>query len=267
MYRTQMAITLAVTLWVSSAVVADNYIDEWSDASSGFVISQGLRKIEITAPGTYKFQATDGAGLGDINEITVQTGVTGNVTIYIERSTDDDSPGAVNILECNLSGNANTTITELRITGDLGENGPTVADNIDIFSVDGEVIDDIIVAGEISAAKIGTLSALLECNTIHDLHVLAAETLSAPDITVHGDFIESDQILIDSGTLNSLRFVEGSTVAGSITIGDEPGSASIWLLESTQMMTSTVYVAGRLGWLNSPLNNWRFATLRRIGAS
>ncbi len=195
---------LAAVLAITVSASATNEIRKWGGTGDAYYIDQEDKSITILGPGEYKFQATDGAGLGQINWIEVDAAVTGDVIIYIERSTDDNSPGAANILECNLSGDANTTITELRITGDLGESGPTVADSIGVLSVDGEVLDDIIVAGEISAAKIGTLGALLECNTVHDLHVLAAETLSSPNITVNGDFLQSDQIRIDSGTLNAL---------------------------------------------------------------
>jgi len=86
---------------------------------------------EITAAGTFKFQSVTAGNLDVIGSITVANGVTGTVTVYIERDTDNDSPGATNIGAIDLTNDQGASLTgnlaELRISGNLANDGPVIA--------------------------------------------------------------------------------------------------------------------------------------------
>ncbi len=204
-----LMLALVMALGLICSASAENYIEKWGGSGTQFDINQEARRITITGAGEYKFQATDGAGLGQINEITVQNGVTGNVTIYVERSTDDDSPGAANVLECNLSSiTANTTIAELRITGNLGANGATVADNL---------AGPLVAYDILSAIELDILDGDITCNTMRDLTV-SVEARAGNDITISGsygaaytmDLTGSQDTILIEGFLYGNIYMDGS---------------------------------------------------------
>jgi hypothetical protein len=86
--------------------------------------------------------------LDAIGSITVDNDVTGTVTVFIERDTDDDSPGATHVGSIDLTNSHATPVVgnlaELRITGDLATLAACVVAN---------VTGDISVAGHLSVSS------------------------------------------------------------------------------------------------------------------
>ena len=119
------------------ATVSNAGLELWS-GSAGNVDING-NNATILAAGTFKFQSVTGGNLDVIGSITVADGVTGEVTVYIERDTDDDSPGATNMGAINLTNNQGASLTgnlaELRISGNLATDGDVSCDSVtgDIF--------------------------------------------------------------------------------------------------------------------------------------
>ena len=132
---TTMVLSLAIIPLASGAV------EEWSGRTLGVDYTvTGDVNVTILANGIFKFQAEDGSGnLDEIGSITVADGVTGTVIVYIERDTDDDSPGATNVGAINLANDQGASLTgeiaELRISGNLGADDNVVCDSVtgDIF--------------------------------------------------------------------------------------------------------------------------------------
>ncbi len=243
-------LALVMALGLTRSASAEHYIEKWGGSGSGYDINQNTKSIQITASGEYKFQATDGAGLGDINEITVQNGVTGNVTIYIERSTDDDSPGAANIRECNLSGAATTTIAELRITEDLGEYGATVADNLAGPLVAYDILSEI---------ELDILDGDITCNTMRDLTV-SVEARAGNDITISGsygaaytmDLTGSQDTILIEGFLYGNIYMDGSLEVLDVGYfyGDVSVSRDLGRLTVDGSFDGQLEVERDLGWLH-----------------
>ncbi|MBU0637301.1 MAG: hypothetical protein KKB50_00400, partial [Planctomycetes bacterium] len=151
--------SVAVAGWLAcatSATFADNFIREWGGASGGYEINQFQRTVLITTAGTFKFDAMDGAALGVIDLIEVQTGVTGTVNLHIRRGPGPGElpvEGAQDVKEINLSNATIGNIAELRIAGDLGEVNNIVADNITgTFNVAGDVLHMIDVEDDVTGA-------------------------------------------------------------------------------------------------------------------
>ena len=118
---------LACTLVIGLSAQAE--IVEWSGApTADYSITQVDKAIDILDAGTFKFYSETGRQLDDIWEITINSSVTGNVYLYIAH--EEGGAGAVDMNLLNLSGNSTAYIAELDITGDLGDDGSTVADVI-----------------------------------------------------------------------------------------------------------------------------------------
>lgn len=90
-----------------------------------------VNAVKILAPGTYKFEALTNGQLSDINHILVDASCpAGDIYVYVVRNPNEvggqqHEPGASNLKEINLTGSAATgVISEVVITGDLGELGP-----------------------------------------------------------------------------------------------------------------------------------------------
>ena len=115
---------VVLTLFVAPTIATAG-LELWSGIAGDVVITGD--SAVITAAGTFKFQSVTSGNLDEIGSITVADGVTGTVIVYIERDTDDDSPGATNVGAINLTNDQEASligeIAELRITGDLATEG------------------------------------------------------------------------------------------------------------------------------------------------
>lgn len=93
---------LGLTLFVCPPMATAG-LELWSGNPANVDIT--FNSAVITAAGTFKFQSVTGGNLDVIDDITVADGVTGTVIVYIERDTDDDSPGATNVGAIDLTNN------------------------------------------------------------------------------------------------------------------------------------------------------------------
>ena len=150
--------TLLLVCAVVMGLPAQAEIVEWSGApGAAYSILQGPKTIEILDAGTFKFYSETSSVLDDINAITINSSVTGGVYLYIAHQ--EGGAGAVDVNLLNLSGGSTAHIAELRITGDLGDDGSTVAD---VISGRCDIGGDVL-----SSVQIGTLSDWFFCDTLH----------------------------------------------------------------------------------------------------
>lgn len=167
---------------LSVAAVADNIITEWGGAPGGYNIVGGeAATVTITAPGTYKFQATDPSrpnGLGDINSITVDASCpSGTVTVSVVRDPnevggDPNQPGVFALKKINLwAPNVVGNIQTVRSAANVGELGAVWATAL---------AGDMIVgdpnaggAGIVSNVSVPQLDGVIDCNSMRNLTVTA----------------------------------------------------------------------------------------------
>ena len=159
-----MTRTLAILTLLAGTQLANATVTEWSGRTPGtdYVVRDDVH-VEILTNGTFKFQALDGSGnLDVIGNITVADGVTGTVTVYIERETDNDSPGATNVGSINLTNDQGAYLTgnlaKLRINGNLATDEDIicydVSGNIDCIDIvhDFTINNSVAVGGNMAAA-------------------------------------------------------------------------------------------------------------------
>jgi hypothetical protein len=147
-------------------------------------INHTLNTIEIEAAGTYGFRAWDGVDtLEAIQNITVDSGVTGNVTVTIAYDAGGGD-GATNVWQIDLTGGSGTgALAGLEISGNIATIGDVTCDSI---------TGAIDIGGNLGATGI--------------LHTkLSASTVSAA-ITISGTIVDGDSL--DAGTLGDVT-IEG----------------------------------------------------------
>jgi hypothetical protein len=112
-----------------------DWITSWGNGTNGteFLIVQGDPSITILKGdgNVYKFfsETSNGSGVpGVINNITVDSGASGNFTIWIQDdSTPNGAPGASDVKQMNLSyGGGTSTVYVLWTSADLGDSENTL---------------------------------------------------------------------------------------------------------------------------------------------
>ncbi|MBU0638426.1 MAG: hypothetical protein KKB50_06135 [Planctomycetes bacterium] len=220
-------------LCLATSAYGTNFIEECGGLAEpdDYHINHLLGVITILEPGIYKFHAHDNGGLGFIDEIIIDGGVTGDVTITIGSCDVAGEPGAQDVGRIYLAhaGAWTATIKELHIAGDFSYKGPTVANQIgdtgsETFDVAGDVLNNIEVTGDIRAdidvtgniagniAIGGLLAGDLSCTT-------------AQDITLNGTGTHTGDITIE-GAYSHTIFVADS-MAGTIETGPYDGEAEM----------------------------------------
>ena len=241
---------LVASFLMASTAPAANVIEEWGGAAGGYTIYQHLHKVEITAAGTYKFQATDGAALGIIKQITVPSPITGTVIIYIVRDPEDvggdpHSPGAAEVWEIDLANASDGQATELRTTGNYGHaiyGGPLVADETGTLHIGGDVLDEIDVAGDMSAPLTvgGHLHAPLECDgTADDISLLGTGEHTG-NITV-GDGATAYDGDVHVGGPHTATLSFRGPFNGTLTADDDLNTVTI---DAAMLSSGSVFCAG-----------------------
>ncbi len=239
------AVVVCLCLAVGAAR-ADNVIEEWWHAPGiAYAIDQNLETILIMAPGTYKFQATDGSALGQIQWIHVAEGVTGTVDLYILRDPNDandpngppyDPDNPWGALDVGMVGFTSGTpppgltlrLRELRVAGQLGpdpDDLPTRATAawIGTCVIGGAVHKDV----ELESMDLVTFSTpeldgnLEITGTYENMGTISVTHFNAPhQINIAHDF-DGDIILGDSGNQEP--------VSGKLHIGrDARGSIATY---------------------------------------
>jgi hypothetical protein len=169
--------------------------------------------VEIAAAGTFKLEALTEPGgnvLADIGNVAIANGVTGTVIVFIERSTDNNNPGAVNVDSINLTNTSGVTgnLRELRITGDLGTAAASTVRNITgAMVVPGEISNDLTVtrdlAGNVTATSVSADIAISR-------NLVLNRTLDVGDM--------EGNITVNSRTFGEIL---ASSLTGDITLADE----------------------------------------------
>lgn len=170
----------------------------------------------------FQFEAFDDVtgDPADIDLIEIDPGATGTVHIMIERDpqVNPTGNGARNVREINLSGPTNSRISQLDITGDLGELGPIVADTMGFspsdwnWNIDGDLRNAVTV--DVADGWI-----TVEGN------VLAAASINIAGDLIKGIFIRGEHrgsIVIGGDVLDSNEFWISirKMVGGAITCRD-----------------------------------------------
>jgi len=222
---------------ISAATTAAAGLELWSGNPANVTITDN--DAQIDAAGTFKFQSVTGGSLDVIGIITVADGVSGTVIVYIERDTDDNSPGATNVGAINLTNDQGANLTgnlaELRITGNLATEGDVTCDNItgnvDVGgSVDisgapatsvtvGDISGDIQIDGDLRAswtAEDVTGTIAIDGDLLGGVSVNTLANFTAGDATsnaLHGN------VTIAQGY--SATMIMNDTYYGQITVGGE----------------------------------------------
>ena len=125
-----VTMTLAALL-TTTTVLGDLRIEQWNpNITDGFTILEDERKITITtghATEVFKFEAYDDVTNEPetINEISVQAGA-GTVLLAVVGDYDGGGRtlGAADLKKLDLSGASSSTLVQVKISGDLAEDGP-----------------------------------------------------------------------------------------------------------------------------------------------
>ena len=193
---------------IGAATTASAGLELWSGNPTNVSIT--LNNVQILAPGTFKFQSVTSGNLDVIGSITVTDGVTGEVIVYIERDTDNDSPGATNVGAINLTNNQGANLTgnlaELRITGDLATTEGVVCSNITGEIEIGGDLDghNIVVADDIDEDITidGLLAGNITADSMENLTITGTNAQTGDhtgSITINGQYTEEITIGTDGG--------------------------------------------------------------------
>jgi hypothetical protein len=124
---------------LGSAFSSADFITSWGAGTQGqeYDISQIAQTITILKGdgNVYKFfsETSNGSGVpGVINNVTVDSGASGNFTIWIQDdSTPNGAPGASDVKQMNLSyGGGTSTVYVLWTSADLGEDDDVTIENL-----------------------------------------------------------------------------------------------------------------------------------------
>ena len=215
-------LAFAAICFATTLAFAD--VQLWSGNPDNVTITDD--DVRIDAAGTFKFQSVTSGNLDVIGSITVADGVTGEVIVYIERDTDNDSPGATNVGAINLTNNQGANLTgnlaELRITGDLATEGDVVCDAITgPITVGGTLDDDVSNGHKLAATSVtgaitltGGLIGDIDVGALGDITIGNADDICDGNITIANEY---------TGAFNMTDSFRGNLVlhnnlAGSINI-------------------------------------------------
>jgi hypothetical protein len=126
---------LGWTCALAAACGANGEIRQWNPSiQGGFIIDEEFGTIRITAANeteVYKFEAFDpNDNPIDITEITVDSGVGTVMVAVIGDPNEGRTLGAANLHRLDLSGASSSTLVQVKIDADLGEDGPTVGESL-----------------------------------------------------------------------------------------------------------------------------------------
>ncbi|MGE0480161.1 MAG: hypothetical protein AB7Q17_06775 [Phycisphaerae bacterium] len=188
--------------------------------------------VEILAAGTYKFEAVTSCGssttLADIGAITINSSVTGTVTVYIESRSDNNTAGAVNVGSINLTNTSGVTgeLAELRITGDLGT--PSVASEVTaitgVASVGGDLLREFNTNGLTGSFAASAINKTLKITGTHTGAITAATLTQTGNIWLSGAGTHTGSVTVTGGCRGSLlagTSGTSATVSGDWTVGGD----------------------------------------------
>lgn len=188
--------TLPLVLICAGTAHGANLIRQWNTAvdPSKYSINQGLRRITILAGDTetFKFEAFDDVTgePGDIDAIVIDQDGAGTVNLMVfGDSSAGRLDGARHLKKIDLTNTLSGTLVQLRITGDLGENGGAM--------IPDDVTGSVLIAGDL-------------------LYGFWASNIASGFI-VSGDL--SGTLVISDDLSGSLTI--GGRLTGSVVVGDD----------------------------------------------
>jgi hypothetical protein len=271
MSRQGVVMVCAVTVALQSATtVCANTIWEWGGAGGGYLIDQGNKKVTITAPGTYKFAASEPNDPDNLGEIWLieAPGVQGTVNIYVAQENYEPGYGVARLKQINLSGATVGNIVTVRARDSIADDGDVVATSINghinttfilhdiaLDQLNGDIWCHEILANVTVAQSAAPSSEILALGNgywgVMDIHgtlgYLALGDLMGT-VTVHGSLLQ-----MVSGSLTGELTVYGNAddvyfkgvePTGSIVISGNLGN-----LSTLGGFYGHAHVGGDLGWL------------------
>jgi hypothetical protein len=210
-------VSLLALACLSGVAIGQNSIREWSGASGGYLIYETT--VWITAPGEYKFQATEPNapdGLGVIDHILLDPNCpSGTVNVYVLRDPNEGGgPGAAGVGEINLKKTGvDTNIMDVSTTVNLAYLGMIQADTIGGDIITADIEDDI---------QVDYLGGSIGCDHMHSLDVQHG-TSGMPNIGVRYDWGDegADSIHVEDGPIGYLN-VDGC-MSGTVKVADAYG--------------------------------------------
>jgi len=139
------AIAIACVFCTVGAAFADIEIWAGGDITPPPTINHDFNTIEIEAAGTYGFRAWDGVDtLEEIQSITVDSGVTGDVTVTIAWD-ENGGNGAADLWTGNLThATYAVDLAGLEISGGIATTDDFICDNITgTVDIDGDVVGEV----------------------------------------------------------------------------------------------------------------------------
>jgi formylmethanofuran dehydrogenase subunit C len=244
--------------------LGDNLIYEWTDPpQGGYTIDQDNLMVEINAPGTYRFAAsetTDPDNLGVINVLKIQdTGVQGTVNIYVTAPNNESQPGVARLKAINLSGATEGTIVIVRARDSLADDDKIVATNVTTWMSAryGAIVHDI---------ELAQLDGSIWCPTMANLTVWGSgQTGSVTVVGAYAHTIEIDGPLsyLSTGDMSGTVNVHGDadelyfasvaadaaiTVTGNLeTVQSSPGGFDGYLHVTGDVAACTMPELGSAG--------------------
>ncbi|MGE0482171.1 MAG: hypothetical protein AB7Q17_17055 [Phycisphaerae bacterium] len=226
-----MSRILGILLFVfafSTHITADLCL--WS-GDSGNVSITGTSAV-INAAGTYKFEAVTTCGssntLANIGNITIDSSVTGTVTVYIESRSDNNTPGAANVGSINLTNTSGVTgdLAELRITGDLGT--PSVASEVTaitgVATVGGDLVREF-KSGSLSGTfTAGSIDETFKVTGTHAGAITVSTITQTGNIWLSGAGTHTGSVTVTGecrGSLLAGTSGTSATVSGDWTVGGD----------------------------------------------
>jgi hypothetical protein len=256
MSRCCIVVLYAVGLLLVANAVGGNSIHQWSGDPNDVIIFQP-DTVVILAPGTFGFEALDPNGpdgLGYFQEISIDPNCSaGTVNVYILHDPNDANnpggPGAVNVYYLHLVDpnvpNVIGNITELNITGDLGEYGATKASNAGPLTVDGVLRSDLVIDDDITGdMTFAGLAGNISCDLMQNLTVGQSVELFTPDITIRHGY--SAVMEVDRG-LRQLSI--GGLMSGTIETG-----WPVWYIDVGAVGVGGIITTGTAGFNTQELN-------------
>ena len=232
--------TALVVFVTTSLALGDLRIRQWNpNITTGFTIEEDIRKITITTgqpTEVFKFEAYDDVtNLPEtINEITVQSGAGIVLLAVIGDPSGGRTLGASDLEKLDLSEASSSTLVQVKIDADLGEDGPTKADSLAaagglpaIMEVGGNLLNDI----ELTASADGDI--YINGPGPHNGNISISG--SAQDIEINNDFTgvvsigaDLEELLINGGFAGRLD-IGGSVHYVDIEAWLSPSPAYIYV--------------------------------------
>lgn len=244
---------LAVVAACGTEVLAWEAI-RWNGGSSGWTYDEQQKRIEITAPGTYKFYATNGGANGTLDEI-VDVAVDANVApgavivSVVRDPATGGGPGCTTLGGIDLTSASASEIVECRVLNNAATMSPIRADKLTtVLNVGGAVTNDVTfntLNGDIYCASLGDLTA----TTGNQRPEIVVTGNYAGDMTLNGSLgVEKIQLGGLSGTVTC----QPAVLDGGITInGDVSGTLHVTGASRPCVVNGNVTSTGILRWVDN----------------